>query len=556
MYSGKKLSIHLGRLTAAPWFGYSLIVCIWLFACFWNFGKAFHIDDTGHLEIARWIAANPLRPMSGMLSWGEDFQPIHFTNQPHLYFYLMAIWGSLFGWTEASMHMLMSLFAFWAIYAFYRIVRFIHPEFAILPTALFALSPAFVVGQNSMVDIPLLAVWTGFYWALLNPKISERNRYLISAMLCSAALLIKYSSLILLPALVLHMILRKQNRQLVWGLLPLIALAIWSAFNFYDYGGIHILGREIGKYQNQSYLQFAVSWLRTLGSITPFAVLAIIAMIYRSTSIISKSAWFLISIFNLLAYSFVLWFFIASPSNDVAINYVLKWLFLINGAALIWIIATMSIKRLINGNLNIVQLTLLYWLVSSALFIIFFAPFMAIRHVLLVIPPVVLLLSSWVMVENKARKFVSAIVVLSLMVTSLLAMADRWYADIYRQQAALIANSMPRQSAIWFNGNWGWQWYASQSGMRQFSLLDDRPKPRPGDFIVSARVCCALPIPKEIELEPYKKITIPRDSRVSHFASWRLYFSGHQPWGYSNSPIEEFVIWRVLDVRGSALHNG
>jgi len=504
------------------------------------------MDDTGHMEIARWIAANPWRPMSGMLSWGDDFQPIYHTNQPHLYFYLMAFWGSQFGWTETSMHLLMSFFTFWAVYAFYRIANFSSPDSAIIPTALFALSPAFVVGQNSMVDIPLIAVWIGFYWALLNPKMNERNRYLIAAVLCSAALLIKYTSLILLPALVFHMLFRKQYKQLVWGLLPIFVLAIWSAFNFYDYGGFHILERNIGN-RTSSYSELAVSWLGTLGAITPFAILAFIAMTYRSASIIAKSAWILLSIFDFLVFALVIWCFMALPQNDDAINILLKWFFLINGAALIYIIVEISLIRAVNKKLDIAQLTLLYWLGSSAIFIISFAPFIATRHVLVAVPPVVLLLYSWAIEGNKARKFVTATIVLSLMVTSLLAMADRWYADTYRRNAALIANSLPKQSTIWFNGNWGWQWYASQSGMKQFSLSDERPKPKAGDYIVAPqRVCCELPLPMEIKLEPYKKVVVSRDSLVSHFASWDFYISyGPQPWGYYVSPIEVILISRI-----------
>ena len=551
MSPGNKQSISLAQIAATPWFNYSILILLWLFASFWNFGKAFHIDDTGHLEIARWIAANPLHPMSGVLSWGQDFQPIYQTNQPHLYFYLMAAWGSVFGWTEASMHLLMSLFVFWAIFAFYRIANFLSPVSAILPTVLFAISPAFVVGQNSMVDIPLIAVWLEFFWALLDPNRSERGRYLDGALLCSAALLIKYTSLVLLPALLLHMICRKQYTRLIWGLMPIFVLATWSLFNYFDYGGIHIFGRDIGN-RTQSYLSFATSWLGTLGAITPFAILVFIAMSYRSTVAIAKLAWLLLAIFNLLFYTYVLWLYMASPSSE-SVNDLLKWSFLINGSALVVAIVTITIGKTIRNEINLTQLTLLYWLVSSAVFIIGFAPFMATRHVLLSVPPLLLLLYFWVIEGRNARKFISSAVVLSLMITSLLAMADRWYADVYRQQAALISSSLPKQSTIWFNGNWGWQWYATQSGMKQFSLIDGRQKPRAGDFIVSTtrNICCALPIPNEIKLEQFQKIVIPRDSRISHFASSRFYRSGPQPWGYYLTPIEEFVVWRVVDVKGA-----
>ena len=46
----------IGGLSAGS---FLVIMAIWLFATIWNFGKAYHIDDTAHLEIARWIAGNP-----------------------------------------------------------------------------------------------------------------------------------------------------------------------------------------------------------------------------------------------------------------------------------------------------------------------------------------------------------------------------------------------------------------------------------------------------------------------------------------------------------------
>jgi hypothetical protein len=418
----KELALKYYRFTASPLFNISIIISLWFFASFWNIDKAFHMDDTGHLEIARWIAENPFHPMSGMLSWDSDYQPIHYTNQPHLYFYLMAIWGSIFGWTEISVHLLMSLFTLWAISAFYRIAIEISPQSAIFPTALFAISPAFVVGQNTMVDVPLIAIWLEFYCVLLNPNTNESNRYLLSSILCSVALLVKYTSLVLVPALVFHMIFRKQFKQLVWVVVPIVVLILWSAFNIYDYGGVHILQRHVGG-REISYIETAIYWLGILGGITPFAILAFVAMIYRSTSLITKSAWFLISTLNLLTFSLIFWFFITTPSN-LTINILIKWLFIINGTMLIILIMKNALTKRLSNDLNITQMTLLYWLLSSAIFIIGLAPFMAARHVLLSVPPIVLLLYSGTMDVSKVRKFVMPTIVFSLLITSMLAMAD------------------------------------------------------------------------------------------------------------------------------------
>ncbi len=523
-----------------------MVLLLWIFACYWNMGKAFHVDDTGHMEIARWIAGNPLHPMSGMLSWGNDFEPIYKTNQPHLYFYLMAIWAGLFGWSETSMHLLMSMFTLLGIYGFYRLAGYFSPASPIVPTALLALSPAFVVGQNSMVDVPVVAVWIAFYWALLNPDLGENRRYFLAGLLCSAAVLIKYSSLVLLPALLLHMVLRRQFRQLGWVALPIVTLALWSAFNYFDYGGVHILGRSIGG-RTSTVSELAVSWLGILGAIAPFAVLAVIGMIYRSTALPGRITFSLLALFNLATFAAIFWFYFATPASDVGINKVLQWQFLINGAVSIALIAAYSIIKANKRSLNIAQLTLLYWLVSSATFMIFFAPFMATRHILLSLPPIILLLYTWVVDGKVPRQLVAAGIALSLVITALLAAADDWYAENYRKQAAFISKNMPRNSTIWFNGNWGWQWYATQAGMHQISLLGDRPRPQPGDYIVAPQhVCCELPITTAFNLEPYRKVVVPRDTQASRFASWDFYLSGTQPWGYYDGPIDVILISRVV----------
>jgi hypothetical protein len=45
----------------------AILLGFWFFSLILNFDKAFHIDDTAHLEMARWIAQQPLRPLSGLL---------------------------------------------------------------------------------------------------------------------------------------------------------------------------------------------------------------------------------------------------------------------------------------------------------------------------------------------------------------------------------------------------------------------------------------------------------------------------------------------------------
>jgi hypothetical protein len=89
---------------------FAVLCLLWIFATAINFNKAFHVDDTVHLEIAKWIISNPLHPMLGAINWSQNTAPFHQLNQPHLYFYLLAVFGWLFGFSELATHLFQSFF--------------------------------------------------------------------------------------------------------------------------------------------------------------------------------------------------------------------------------------------------------------------------------------------------------------------------------------------------------------------------------------------------------------------------------------------------------------
>jgi 4-amino-4-deoxy-L-arabinose transferase-like glycosyltransferase len=521
---------------------------LWLFATAFNFDKAYHVDDTAYLEMARWISLHPLHPMSGLLSWGADLEAIHYTNQPPLYFYLMAAWGVLFGWSEIAMHVLMSVFTLWAIVTFYRLAQIVTPGAALLPTAFLALGPAFVVSQNTMVDIPLLAIWLEFFRVLLDPKVTERWRYPFAGLLCGIALLIKYTSLVLLPALMLHIVLVGGVLRMAWVLLPIGALVAWSGFNYWEYGGIHMAGRPVASKPLSAYLNSAIYWISVLGAITPFAAVYFYARKCLADSTRIRFLWSIVLIVFCCSYLFVLLWIIVFPTRHM-VNLLLEFLFLMTGIGLLSILIAMSFQKLITKQLQKSEWMLLCWLVTAAGFVVVLAPFMAARHVLLALPPILLLTNAWLLVRLKMTYAKSAAIILTVLLTTLLSLADRWYADIYRSQAVSIRAALPPDSTVWFNGNWGWQWYAERAGMKLFSKLPDRESPAIGDYFVTTdSACCALKLPESLKLEPIETIVIDRATRIQRFASISFYSSGLQTWGYSYEPIEKFQISRVTSV--------
>ena len=522
----------------------AILLGLWLFSLFWNFDKAFHIDDTAYLEMARWIAQQPLRPLSGLLSWGNDFEPIYVTNQPPLYFYLMALVGTLFGWTEAAMHSLMAVFSLWAILVFYRLCRLWCKTNAVWVASLLALNPAFVLGQNSMVDIPLLALWLQFFFILLSPCKHAGRQILWASVFCALALLVKYTSLVLLPILMLHIAWQRRMSYLFFMLIPIGVLGVWSIFNLYDFGKPHLVGRPMTPKSMQLYWNLSVYWVGILGAITPFAGIVFFSQMRSALSTWAKGIWLLLLLICWGSYCLLLIWFVLKPQAH-AINLGLKITFISTGLGLLIAALQALWQKIIQQQNRVLEnLTLGCWAFAPLLFLVLFTPFMATRHVLLSLPPLILLTCN--VGYKHMRVVISLAISISFAMSCLLGAADKWYAELYRIQATQIREQFPSDT-IWFNGNHGWQWYATKSGMNQYSNRSDFKQPRSGDIMIETQgVCCALPINKTFKLELIEERIIERNRRVERFASIMPYASDLQAWGYSYAPMEKFTISRVL----------
>ena len=533
---------------------YFVLLILWAFCTYWNFDKAFHIDDTAHLVIAQWIAQNPLHPMSGTLFWGQVPEPIHVTNQPHLYFYAMAGWGSVFGWSEHSMHALQSIFSLIAIVGMYRLsVRFV-PLWPLVPTSMLILSPAFVVNQNSMVDIPLLAMWLAFFAALC-PINRSVPRLVASAIWCSAALLIKYTSLVLYPILLLSVVHQRRLRNSYVLLIPVATLVAWSAFNFWDYGGVHITQRKPGGNLSIAQLDWlygqATAWLLALGAVVPAAIgLSVASLVVRSGRLASRAVGALV-----LGAFVVTGILLASGGESLSaeLTYIaFKLIFAVSGAALLLAASARFLveryfpekdgSRLFDHDLVL----LLAWALGAFVFIVALAPFMATRHVLLAMPPLLLLASRW-LPQTASKAWLLGCAVVSIAVTSGVASSDRWYANVYRSQAFEIRRSLPPNATVWYAGHWGWQWYAMKAGMLQ--IEGGQREPANGDYLVYPTMVDKQQLPNDWSRIPDHDVVVRRDTFPSHLISspaglyistrWRL------PWSFNAGEVEVFHVVRL-----------
>ena len=526
----------------------AFLLLVWALASAPNLFKPVHIDDTAYLEITRAIRTDPCHVMAKPLNWGAENEPIAAVNQPHLFFYLLAGVDLLFGESELGYHLVEAGFSLAAIVFFHRLACHFAPASAKVLTILFALSPGYLPGQNIMCDVPMLACWLGFFCCLLLPVNDGRfaGRYARAGGFAAAACLIKYTSLVLLPILGLELITSRRLRYFWVFLIPLGALAAWSAWNWYEYGHLHLLGREGSSLKFQHLLAKATAWLVNFGSVAPFSILILPYLIRERKGFVTVLAGFL----GLLGFLLQVFAFQQRPYLAL-----MRCIFCANGVLLLGfglhsLLSTWRQKNSVSG-LNPEITVLLGWLVGAAGFIVLFTPFMAVRHVFVVMPVVLLLLGIHVF-PKLARSWQVLAVTATLGLGFALSISDWVQADVYRRQAKEIRQRLGSDAKIWYLGHWGWQWYCDKEGMHQYDRLETMLQS--GEYVVSPAFTPIQKIPpnhfRQLRLVEHISVPVTPLTRVRLW-SWEprggYYFMwlAALPWTISDEPLEEFSIYIV-----------
>lgn len=328
------------NITVNKWLGY--IILFWVLLTVININKAYHIDDTFHLEAAECIRQHPFKPMSGYINWGASLSPMYEHNQPPLFFYLIFLFQFLGAESEISMHLLLSVFTFLSLLYFSKLTLFLNVKYPKTILTIFAFCPAFIVNQNLMTDIPILAISLGIIYYLLKGLRQESMKdYLISAILLSVGLLIKYSLLPVMLVILLSLILSKNYKNIIVLIIPLTILLLWSLWNLFEFGSIHLFTRPKSEIQiNQLW-----SFMGTLGAVSTFSVVYIYYFLPKRIT-----RFFIILIFSLLLFSlpFVYFGFI----EEVKFNNLLNYLFIANGLVLMTFILKEAIDSFIKEKGN------------------------------------------------------------------------------------------------------------------------------------------------------------------------------------------------------------
>ncbi len=521
----------------------AVLGALWGFCAALLLFKAVHVDDAAHLAIAQHITSDPLHPMRARVFWASAPAPAHELNQPHLFFYLLAGLLTASASIEA-LHLAMGAFTAAALYGTYRLVRACtdRDDLGLFAAAALGLGPALAPSQNLMTDVPLLALFV-LSFAVLSTEPTSARRLVAAGSAIAAACLVKYTGLALLP--IFAWWLWRHPRRPLWALgIPLAVLAAWSAFNVWDYGDVHLLGRRIALAEDAPSAPAAVGlafgrsalFVLTLGAMAPFTL----AFSARAAARFGGRRLILGGALG-LAITTAGGQLLAAYGPEVLrgetlVHSFLRGLFFLNGALVI-ALAVSAARRL---GTPVVRL-LAAWAAGVSLFIVVLSPFVAVRHVLLVLPPVLGLL----LVDPEGRpgpRSTAAALALSALLGLGVGVADWRIADAYRDLPARLEPELAGARRVLYLGHWGFQHYAEEAGWTPY--VPGVTRLAPGDVLVRPRaVDQPAMLPADAARMPVRELVVLEASpldlfrtvtpRLGYYSVWH-----GLPWTLSLAPLE------------------
>lgn len=484
-----------------------VLLALALFACLIPFSdKAFSVDDTLFVDVARQITAHPLDPYGFKVNWFREAIPIAYeTKNPPLASYYLAAAAKFVGWSERALHFAFLLPALAALWGTYRLAeRF--TKSPLLAAVATLLTPGFLVSANSvMCDVLTLALWL---WAIifwmegLEPP---RPDYLIiSVVLISLCALTKYFGAALMPLLAVYSLARLK-RLGSWALYLLLPFAVLSGYQEWS-GALYKVRlitnaarfstatRETRQSSFLANLFVSISFVGgcTLPALTlaPFLwprkkILAVL--------IVSATAGFLIGTgriglggtnglrdFYAHAVSVVIHstFFIAAGFSVLGLAVADAWKHRDADSLLLmlWVFGTFIFTGFVNWSINA-------------------------RTVLPMIPAAGILLARRIdeMRASSMRwrpAMLGAALGLAGAVSIWLTWGDTELANTARTAATLIEQKTHGQpGTVWFMGHWGFQYYMESFGARP--VVVQEPPSRPGDFLAQVENSLTL-----VEIRP------------------------------------------------------
>lgn len=529
------------NLTKARFFLITITVAV--LAPFSN--KAFHIDDPLFIWIAQQITRHPLDPYGFDVNWSSFTQPIAEVMQnPPLGSYYIAAVASVFGWSEPSLHIAFLVWPVLAVLGTFAMARRFCRE-PLLAALLTIFTPVFFVSATSvMCDVMVLALWIyaiEFWLAGLDSP--SWWRFLISAILISAAALTKYFAVVLVPLLAVYTIARHRRLSppLLFLLIPIAALSNYDFLTEQRYGhalfssATTVSAMVSAATRPSHFAQLLIGLSFTGGCFfTAFVFVRLDGRRNIQKLILALA----VGVAAAIAYKFFIisWIFTEGA----------EWPIWIEGGAFVTIglcFLLIAAAHLLDQR-NAEVAFFLLWIFGTFFFATFLNWSVTSRTLLPIAPALAILTVRYFERPQKIgmSKFVS--IVLAAVASLILAIADYREANCSRSTAEVLGQRYASEpDKIYFWGHWGFQYYMQKWGARPFErghsnfgagnvFVGSFP-----DFELSQ-----IPLSQASEREELacNRLRVVSTSALGRGASFYSSFGGPLPWVVSEIPPKRF----------------
>lgn len=547
------------------------IICLFVLAVTLPFlNQSYQLDDEEFIRFARVKLEHPLQPFIE----DHDYVGLHFdvfrTTHPPLLSTLIAATIRISGGEEeAPLHAAYLIFPLTGALAMYWLGR----RFTDNPLAaslLLAATPGFVVASHSLMgDLPGLALSLAAVTSYIYGIDLNRGRLLIlSAILLVLALMTAYQSLVLLPLLAIYAAL---NHRISWrALAPLAVMAVsfviycawfrWMSGELpaFSYGhlGLDFQGGISGIFSKSRALLAFIGG----AAIFPLAVYPALLRKWRNVELMIPVVFLLLAlsvatplIYGLLTLSQAL---LLAPLLTAGIIVIARSVEAIVAG---WPQSGVSRSAVWNARRGVRadDLFLALWLLGVCAYGVFWLPYVSVRYILPLFPPLVLLFirgagELFSGTGYRRSVFLPASIVLTLAVALPIAYGNYRAAGAQKGMAQQFSSEYPghEESAddaprIWFVGEFGFRYYMEKEGFRHFGTGADS---RPGDIIIREDGPGYYPA-LDRDSEGLEVVTLatsyPLRLNVYGEAGFNNHRAGPIPWTPSSGRLTKYTIHRL-----------
>ncbi|MDO8735495.1 MAG: glycosyltransferase family 39 protein [Thermoleophilia bacterium] len=521
--------------------------------------KAFDWDDREYIEFAQVFENSPLQLHLDNLDYNGHYYEQFRTSHPPGVSYYMAIFLKLgFGVSEVFFRLAFIVFPLIAAVSMYFLARRFTRS-ALLTTLLLVVTPAFIVTSHSLRgDMPGLAFWLAAVAFFVYG--SDKNSWkLLSAagIALGMGAMIAYQALSLVPLLLLYAIIKRRLRLrvLLSLIVPIVVFGLFAWYNRHKYGSWPVLSYNVGLRYGWNEFDLKLRALVSFIGAAAVFPLAVFPLFFRGKLNILLGFLFLPPLVTWASLYYL-------GNGDLTLSQALLLaVFVAAGFCLLYMVGASGLsvirdwvrRRANSGD----SLFLMAWFAGVLVYVAVFLPYVSIRYLLPLFPPMLMVFfrvteNLWPARQALRKTFIISTMCLTLATGMAAAIADYNLANAQKAAVEGIAERYGNEGGrrLWVLSEFGPRYYLQKQGFEMLgpSAGGDR-EPRRGDIVVvseisSTGVTGPLPPGSSRVLETvtpgdWLPVRIMGESSAAGFYAHTV---GPLPFSFSDAPIDVITV--------------